>query len=362
MPPAGPAGMLWVEMAKRPATPEPSARLPDASSRFVVLHGEEFFLRQLRTQALREALEKAQGRVDVVTFDGEKTPAHEVLDECRSFGLIATHKLVIVDSADQLVKEDSRPLFERYAQAIIDAKGDAPATLVLRAKTWRAGNLDKLIAQVGAVVKCEPLDEGTAISWAVARCKKEFGGVLERDAAHLLVVRVGTDLGRLNAELGKLVAAAGEGDAGAPAPIGRELVSEFVGVSREEEIWSIQSQVLGATPAHALGSLRSAIEVSRHPPALVFFALTDLARKLHAAGNGMRQGMNAWQLKGSLKLWGSSGDAIADLAGKISPSDARGLLDHTLECLLRSRTGLGDDARLLERAVLRFGQVGGRRP
>lgn len=358
--PAGPAGILWVEMAKRPATPETPARAPDATSRFVVLHGEEFFLRQLRTVALREALEKAQGRIDVVTFDGEKTPAHEVLDECRSFGLIATHKLVIVDSADQLVKEDSRPLFERYAQSIIDARGDAPATLLLRAKSWRAGNLDKLIAQIGAVVKCEPLDEGTAIAWAVARCKKEFGGVLERDAAHLLVVRVGTDLGRLNAELGKLVAAAGEGDSGAPVPIGRELVSEFVGVSREEEIWSIQSLVLGATPAQALGALRSAIEVSRHPPTLVFFALTDLARKLHAAGHGLRQGMNAWQLKGPLKLWGGSGDAITAAAGRIAPASAHVLLDHTLECLVRSRTGLGEDVRLLERAVLKFGEVQGR--
>ncbi len=348
-------------MARRPSIPESAPRTPDASSRIVVLFGEEFFLRQLRTQALREALEKAQGQVDVVTFDGEKAQAAEVLDECRSFGLIAAHKLVIVDAADQLVKEDSRPLFERYAQSIIDAGGEAPATLVLRGKAWRPGNLDKLIAQVGAVVKCEPLAEDTAIAWAIARCKKQHAGVIEKDAAHLLVMRVGTDLGRLESELGKLAAAAGADERGAAVPIGRELVSEFVGVSREEEVWGIQSQVLGATPSQALGALRGAIEVSRHPSALVFFALADLARKLHAAGHALRQGMNAWQLKGPLKLWGGSGDAITAAAGKLSPGEARGLLDHTLDCLVRSRTGLGDDVRLLERAVLRFGMAQARR-
>src|SRR4051794_25098969 len=80
-------------MAKKPATTKELS----ADCRFVILHGKEAYIRLERTSQLRDALAKAFGGVDTVTFNGSTTSAADVLDECRSFGLIAQHKLVIVE-------------------------------------------------------------------------------------------------------------------------------------------------------------------------------------------------------------------------------------------------------------------------
>jgi DNA polymerase-3 subunit delta len=329
----------------------------DATCRFVVLCGEEEFLRQLHTASLRAALTKALGEVDVVQFDGETARAGEILDECRSFGLIASHKMVVVDHADEVVKEENRALFERYAQGLIEAKGESGATLVLRSKTWRPGKLDKLIAEVGVVQKCEVVSDEKATSWAVARCRKAHAGELTMAAAELLVSRVGGSLGRIDSELGKLAAAAGSSANGVPNPISPQLVAEFVGMSREEEIWSIQGTLLSGDATRALTELAYAVDVSREAPAKIFFAFTDLARKLHAASHGVRQGMNGWQLKGPLKLWGNSLDTIMASATRLPTSETRRLLRLTLVNMTRDRTGLGDSVRTLEQTALEFVKI-----
>jgi DNA polymerase III delta subunit len=210
----------------------------------VVLHGVEDFLLQVYSNALREALAKEQGEIDVVTFNGETATAADILDECRSFGLIATHKLVLVDHADEVVKEENRALFERYAEGLIAADGEASATLVLRCKTWRAGKLDKLIEQVGTIKECREVTDAEAIKWAMERCKKRHSAELTREAADLLIARAGPSLGRIDSELGKLAAAAGLDASGKTNPITPQVVAEFVKVSREEEIWAMQGTLL----------------------------------------------------------------------------------------------------------------------
>ena len=153
---------------------------PDASHRVVVLCGKEIFLRSEYTGQLREKLESEHGQVDVVRFDGESAQAAEILDECRSFGLMAAHKLVVVENADKLVSESTRPLLQRYAEAPSDG-----ATLVLRASTWRKGNLDKAIEKVGVITPCDQASEAVAQRWAVRRCEKKHGATISAPVASM---------------------------------------------------------------------------------------------------------------------------------------------------------------------------------
>jgi DNA polymerase III delta subunit len=330
-------------MARKATSP---AKDLSPSMRIVILHGKEPFIRAQKTAEVREMLTKEHGGVDTFTFDGTTATAADVLDECRSFGLIAQHKLVILDQAEMLVKEDTRPLFERYAESPCEG-----ATLVLRADTWRPGKLDKLVEQVGAVVQCAAPDDAGARRWAVERAKSEHKADIEKDAVDLLVLRVGPDLGKLDSELGKLAAAAGAGK------ITRDLVEYFVGASRDEEVWGIQSTLLTAGPEEALSHVRYVIDVSRQPAELVMYAMTDLARKVHAVCRAVRQGANPYQISKPLKLWGPSMEAIIAAAKQANPERALTLFRECTEANRRTRSGLGDTEAALERLAVRFSQL-----
>jgi DNA polymerase III delta subunit len=355
-------------MAKKSGSAEKAgAALP----RVLVLHGREPFIRSAKTAELREALAAEHGGVDVFAFDGFTATAADVLDECRSFGLIAQHKMVVLDAAEQLIKEETRALFERYAEAPCEG-----ATLVLRADTWRPGRLDKLVEKVGEVIKCEPPDERTAKKWVVERARSEHRAEIDGEAVELLVMRVGADLGKLDSELGKLSAAAGAGESsagrgaeksgstgssgsskGGMPRITRALVEYFVGASREEQVWGIQSTLLTAGPEEALSHVRYVIDVSRQPAELVMYAMVDLARKVHAASRAMKQGVSPGALRGPLKLWGSSEQAILGAARQASPERALALFRECTEGLTRSRSSLGDVDSVIERLAVRFGEV-----
>lgn len=335
-------------MGKKPAATAGPTKSLDAACRVVVLHGDEIFLRTLLTQQLRDALAKEFGEVDSVNFDGTTSQAADVLDECRSFGLIATHKMVIVDNADQLVKEDNRPLFERYAEAPSEG-----ATLVLRSNTWRPGKLDKLVEAVGLIRKCEEVSTAEAISWAIARAKKRYECTIDRDAATVLVDRVGATLGRLDSELAKL-AAATEGGKGT---ISRELVGQFVGLSREEEVWSLQGVLLRGNVEANIKAVREALDVAKHPVQLILWAMTDLAKKVHGCSAGLASGANPFALGKVYKLWGPSAEVVMSAAKRVKPSQARSLFEKCVETDSRLKSGLGEEDLALERLAIEFARA-----
>lgn len=316
----------------------------EGSMRVLILHGKEAFLRGVWADQMRELLEAEHGAVDVLHFDGAACAIAEVLDEVRSFGLMCAHKMVVVDQADQLVKEANRPLIERYVQSPCEG-----ATLVLRAERWHPGKLDKLVAKVGAVIKCDAIADHQAINWALKRAPKQHGATIERDAAQLLVQRLGVDLARLDSELGKLAAGAG-GD----GAITRGAVVEMVGLSREEAVWSIQEDLLAGDAERAVGRLREAIEISRHPTVLVSYAFVDLARKVHAMARGIDQGDDLQSLAKTLKLWGPSRALIERAARAMGPTRASALLGACVDADAASKSGRGEPVSLLERLAIRF--------
>ncbi|MBL8763512.1 MAG: DNA polymerase III subunit delta [Phycisphaerae bacterium] len=350
-------------MAKRPAKPtdtgqptvarrgagrtETGDAPPGPEARIVVLHGPDEFLRGEHTRVLRESLAHAKGEVETVRFDGAASKPSEVLDECRTFGLMQQHKLVVVDDADQMLKEGTRDAFERYARE------PAPdATLLLRARKWNPGKLDGLILDSGgAIVECKPPDLRAARVWMIARAKTAHGLAVEPAAADLLLQCVGPDLGRLDTELAKLAVA------GAPS-VAASAVRELVGMTREEDLWRMQVRLLTGSPTDALRFIREALEVSRHPPVLVSYACTDLARKLHGASRGLKARENPFALAGRLKLWGESKDAVLRLAARVQPLRAARLFAQALKVDHSIKTGAGDPGRSLETLALRFAALG----
>lgn len=332
-------------MAKREkGGKEPVGKQLGADCRVVILYGKDAFRRGEYTNQLREQLEAKFGNVDTIMFSGAEHDAADVLDECRSFGLMATHKLIVVEDADELVVGDNRQLFERYAAGPVD-----DATLVLRAETFAPANLGKAVEKIGAVIKCDPLDDDGALRWVCEQCKPRHRAGISDEAAALLVDRAGTDLARLDMELAKLAVAAGES-----ATIEKPLVESFVGKSRDEEIWAIQAKLLTSKPSERLAEIRHMMDVNRTPATLVMYALTDLARKIHAAARAHRAGQNIFSLSYKLKIFGDLLEPVSQIAKTIDPGAALRLLRASVDADRRTKSGLADADRAVEIAVLRL--------
>jgi len=320
--------------------PAKSASTPSADMRILLLHGKEHFLIEERAREFRSVLEKEFGEIEVFRFDGATAELAAVLDELRSYGLMQTHKLVIVDNADKFVSsrkgEDddakadnpARRALERYAENPVDH-----ATLVLQASTWRPGNLDKAIAKVGAVIKCEPLRDDEAARWCVDRAKAAYRTTLEPAAASLLVERLGVELHRLDSELDKLSTMT------AGKPITAKMVGEAVGRSREEAAWDIQKAILSGSSGEALAKLRELLDISRQPYELLMWSMTDMARKVHGASRLLKQGENPGSIMKALRLWGDSGNAMVNAARRHPPAALAQLLHEAIESDARVKRG-----------------------
>ncbi len=75
----------------------------DASMRVVILRGPDRYLMGVCTRELVRVLQEAHGEIEEFRFDGAVTEPAVVLDELRSFGLLRSHKIVILDDADKFL-------------------------------------------------------------------------------------------------------------------------------------------------------------------------------------------------------------------------------------------------------------------
>ena len=327
---------------------------PSADMRVVVLHGKDAFLRLERGRQLEAALQERFGGVDRMDLDGTNAALADVLDNLRTPGLFAGHKLVVLDNAEAFMgAEDRRRAMERYAE-----NPCAEATLLMRcASGWRPGNFDKLVAKVGAVIKCDSPTPMEAVKWCAARSLRRHQAEMEPAAAELLVEKLGPDLGRLDAELGKLAAAAARPGAGTTR-VTRAIVQEFTGLSREEQAWEIQGPVLEGKADAALIKLDELLRVSRVPEVMIGWSLVDLARKVHDASCLLSQGESEGAVAKALKLWGPASSSVVRAGRRIKPAAAARLFRMAVETDRATKNGTAPEpARAFEGLMVQLAEA-----
>ncbi len=327
---------------------------PSADMRVVVLHGKDAFLRLERGRQLESALQERFGGVDRMDLDGTNAALADVLDNLRTPGLFAGHKLVVLENAEAFMgAEDRRRAMERYAE-----NPCAEATLLMRcASGWRPGNFDKLVAKVGAVIKCDSPTPMEAVKWCSARSLRRHQAEMEPAAAELLVEKLGPDLGRLDAELGKLAAAAARPGAGT-TKVTRAIVQEFTGLSREEQAWEIQGPVLEGKADAALVKLDELLRVSRVPEVMIGWSLVDLARKVHDASCLLSQGESEGAVAKALKLWGPASSSVVRAGRRIKPAAAARLFRMAVETDRATKNGTAPEpARAFEGLMVQLAEA-----
>lgn len=327
--------------------------------------GPERFIALAETERIKAAMTAAHGEVATFVFDGASCSAAEVLDELRSMGLMAQAKIVIVENAEQLLKEkededetkpvargmarkSNRELMTEYA-----AQPERSSVLMLRAGgKWNKGKLDTAIVEAGgAVIDCQPPGPVEAERWCVGRARTH-GTAIDPAGAKVLVESIGCELGRLDSELEKLaIAAASRGEKQVTAA----LVSEMVGFSREEEsIFALQRFLMQGDPETALRQVRQMIEVSRQTPASLMVAMLDLARKIDGASRGLAARESEGVIGARLKLWGTGQQLVMGAGRRLRPVDSAALLAAAVDGDARIKSGRGEPEHIVEALALRF--------
>ncbi|MFN4243013.1 MAG: DNA polymerase III subunit delta [Tepidisphaerales bacterium] len=310
------------------------------------LVGDDSFLQMETIAEIDRQLDDAQRS----TFDGEQAQLPDVLDEVRSFSMFGGGKLVIVRSADEFVSRYREGL-ERFCQSLADSGDAGTSVLVLRLSSLPANTrLHKLIARVGEVVKCEPPRMAELPAWIVRRARSMHRVDIAQDAALQLADLIGSDLGRLDAELARLVLMLP--DPPAPQVITTELVRASVAFQREQEVKEVVALLARGRVADALHRWRQLLTTDA---AAEYKATTWLMLWLERARSALDlKEKSAPPQMLSRATWISDPVELREfmsVATRLGRGGVTRLLKQLAELDRRIKSGLGEPAVLIERFI-----------
>jgi DNA polymerase III subunit delta len=237
------------------------------------LHGDEDFLKRLaRERIISVALGDADPALAVSVYAGDKLDFSTVRNELDTLAFLASCRIAVVENADPFVTEHRQAL-EQYV-----TKPSSIGVLVLEVKTFPETTKLARALPDAAKIACKGPPPFRLPAWCVEWAKSCYQKKLAPDAAELLVELVGSGMGLLDQELGKLASAVG-----AKPAIAAEDVQRYVGRSKAADVFRILDAVGDGRPGEALSILEDLFAEGEDPMA-VLGPLTAQLRKLAAVG------------------------------------------------------------------------------
>jgi DNA polymerase-3 subunit delta len=252
------------------ALPFLSATNPKRQPVYALTGDDDFLKRLARDRILAIALGDADPDLAVTVFTGDKLDFSTLRNELDTQPFLAPCRVVIVENADPFVT-DHRQSLEQYV-----AKPSPVGVLLLDVKTFpETTKLAKALPDAAKII-CKALPPYKLGSWCIDWAKTRHAKKLAPDAADLLVELVGSDMGLLDQELGKLAVAVG-----ARPGITAEDVERFVGRSKAADVFRILDAIGEGKPGEALSILEELFAEGEDPMAILG-PLTAQLRKLAA--------------------------------------------------------------------------------
>jgi DNA polymerase-3 subunit delta len=198
----------------------------------VVLVGSESLLVRQSARAITREIFGTQAAADdsdttdddLSRRNGDQVSFRDIRDELATVSMFATHRVVLVEGADDFIKSN-RTALESYVAAPVKK-----SVLILQPKSFPGNTrLAKAVKVSGVVVECTALEGPALVRWLGKTSTEQHGIELTRDAASLLIELVGSSLSQLETELAKLASCSPDGR------IDVEVVRSLVGG------WQVQS-------------------------------------------------------------------------------------------------------------------------
>ncbi|MDB5231988.1 MAG: holA [Chitinophagaceae bacterium] len=206
------------------------------------LEGEEpYFIDLLVEYAEKQILSEAEAEFNLSVFYGKDVEWATLINACRRYPMFAEKQVVLLKEAQQMREIEK---LEGYV--------DNPLTSTIFVVAYKEKKLDartkfaKLVKQKGEVLTTKKLYDNQLPDWTrqmVAQKKLEISD----KALLLLVDHIGNDLNRLQNEVDKLAL-----NLDASKQITEEHIEEYIGISKEFNVFELQDAIAGKNLAKAI--------------------------------------------------------------------------------------------------------------
>ena len=259
------------------------------------LEGEEpYYIDKITAFAEQHILDASAAGFNLSVFYGKDSKVEEVINACRRYPMLSDRQVVILKEAQQL--RDIEKL-ESYIENPLSS------TIFIVAhkdkKLDGRGKLAKVIKQKAVLYAAKKLYDNELPDWAVGMIKGK-GLDITSKALHIFVDHIGNDLQRMENEITKMTL-----NLNGRIKVSEDDIEEFVGVSKEFNVFELQSSIARKDITTALRILNYfAANPKAAPIQLVLPTLYSFFSKLYiAAALGTRDENtigNALGIKGFL--------------------------------------------------------------
>ena len=202
---------------------------------------EEYFIDKAINYAENSILNESEASFNLTVFYGKDTSWPEVVNACRRYPMFAERQVVIIKEAQQM--RDIEKL-EPYI--------DNPLSSTIFIVSYKDKKVDgrtkfaKLIKEKGVLITTKKMYENQVPEWTQELLESKGLSISPKGLA-LFVDHIGNDLTRIENEINKISI-----NLGKRKTITEEDIEEFVGVSKDFNVFELQSAIAHRDFAKAL--------------------------------------------------------------------------------------------------------------
>lgn len=191
---------------------------------------EEYYIDKLVEFAEHRILSESEASFNLTTFYGRDANWADVINTCRRYPMFSDFQVVLIKEAQHLKEIDK-----------LDAYFQNPLYSTLLVVAYKDKKLDartrfaKLVKEKAEVFSTKKIYDSALPDW-VNKMVNGLGYTITPKANALMVEHIGNDLSRIENEIEKILI-----NVGSRKSITEEDIEQFVGISKEYNIFELQS-------------------------------------------------------------------------------------------------------------------------
>jgi DNA polymerase III subunit delta len=312
---------------------------------YVVVGKDRFLVETECAKLLDELIPQAEREMGLICPEAGRADVTELLDELRTPGFLAPHKVILLKDADNFISLN-RDILERYF--------DSPSpsgTLILAVSSWlKTTILAKKLPAVGKLIATVEYKDWQLPDFAIRYASEKHGKAMSKATAQVLVELVGDEPGLLAGQVDKLAMFA-EGRKGITA----EDVTAIVGRNRFFDAFEVIGAMTAGDTGTAISRLRSMFKGDKDSEYTVVGAFAFHFRRMFTAKGMLAKGEKPDQMAPKLRLWGSNKDAFFNQVQRVSLTDIGSVLRRLAAIDHASKSGQGTASIAIEQLVVSMG-------